>query len=462
MPRHYEFFLACRYLRKKRLAIFSIIAVALSVAMLIVVTSVMGGFVEQVNKACHGFYGDLIVRADSLMGFPYYEELITEAENLPEVVAATPVIKQFGLLRVDQPGFKLFVKAVSLLGIEPEGYSKITNFKQGLHKQSDWLGLPSLELPEYYENDPRYRESGACIVGVGVLYNRQSDGEYQRYPQLYHSPVILTTVPLKRTGMIDTSMQESRRFLLVDDSDTSIPFDLPPVYIDFAVAQRLSGMHAYTDMDGNEEPGKTSQVQVRVAEGADIEKVRGKLKDIWQKIKDEKGDPGAVMVVETWGEQEGIAGLINQLERDRTLMTILFVIMGLVSIFLIFCIFFVIVTEKTPDIGIIKSVGAPSRGVGRIFLAYGAAIGLLGAVLGLAAGWPFVIHINAIHDWVAQTFGWRIYDPNVLLFPDIPNEVDWQAAVIIVVLALAGSLVGSLIPAVRAAMMKPVKALRYE
>jgi lipoprotein-releasing system permease protein len=462
MPRHYEFFLTCRYLRKKRLAIFSVIAVALSVAMLIVVTSVMGGFVKQVSKACHGFYGDIIVRADSLMGFPYYEELITEAEKLPAVEAATPVIKQFSLLRIDQPGFKLFVKAVSLLGIRPEGYSKITDFKQGLWKQSDRPGPLSLELPEYFADDPKYRDSGACIVGVGVPYNRQPDGSYKRYKQLYNSPVILTILPFKRTGMIDTSMQKSRRFLLVDDSETSIPFNLQPVYIHFDVAQKLSNMHAYTDIDGNKEPAKTSQVQVRVAEGVNIEQVKGNLRNIWQKIKDEKGDPGAVMVVETWGEQELIASLINQLERDRTLMTILFVIMGVVSIFLIFCIFFVIVTEKTPDIGIIKSVGAPSRGVGRIFLAYGTAIGLLGAVLGLAAGWPFVIHINSIHGWFAQTFGWRVYDPNVMLFPDIPNEVDWFAAVIIMVSALVGSLIGSMIPAIRAALMKPIKALRYE
>ena len=462
MPRHYEFFLACRYLRKKRLAIFSVIAVALSVAMLIVVTSVMGGFVKQVGKACHGFYGDIIVRADSLMGFPYYEELISEAEKLPEVAAATPVIKQFSLLRIDQEGFKLFVKAVSLLGIRPEGYSKITNFKQGLWKQSEQLGPPSLDLPEYWANDPKYRDSGACIVGVEVPYNRQPDGSYQRYPQLYYKPVILTIVPLKRSGTIDLGMQEVRPFLLIDDSETSIPFDLPPVYIRFDVAQKLSGMHGYTDIDGNKIPAKTSQVQVRVAQGADMEEVRGKLQGIWQEIIAAKGDPGAVMVFETWGEQEGIARLINQLQRDRTLMTVLFVIMGVVSIFLIFCIFFVIVTEKTPDIGIIKSVGASSGGVGRIFLAYAAAIGLLGAVLGLAAGWPFVIHINAIHNWVAQTFGWRIYDPNVLLFPDIPNEVDWFATAIIMVAALAGSLVGSLIPAVRAALMKPVKALRYE
>ncbi|NIA06787.1 MAG: FtsX-like permease family protein [Actinobacteria bacterium] len=462
MPRHYEFFLICRYLRKKRLAIFSIVAVALSVAMLIVVTSVMGGFVRQYRQACHGFYGDIIVRADSLMGFPYYEDLIAQAEQLPDVKVATPVIKQFSLLRIDQPGFKLFVRVVSVLGIEPNGYSKITNFKQSLWKQSLLPGPPTLDLPEGFADDPKYRDSGACIVGVEVPYNRQPDGSYKRYPQLYDSPVILTILPLKRTGMIDTDVRVSHPFLLIDDSETSIFSELPPVYIRFDIAQNMSRMYAYRDIDGNEEPAKTSQVQIRVRDGADVERVRRQLQDIWQKIITVKGDPETVMVFETWDEQEGIAPLINQLEHDRALLTILFVIMGVVSIFLIFCIFFVIVTEKIPDIGIIKSVGASSAGVGRIFLAYAGAIGLLGAILGLAMGWPFVVHINAIHDWIAHTFGWRIYDPNVLVFPYIPNEVDWFAAVIIIASALVGSLIGSMIPAIRAALMKPIKALRYE
>ena len=97
-----------------------------------------------------------------------------------------------------------------------------------------------------------------------------------------------------------------------------------------------------------------------------------------------------------------------------------------------------------------------------MFLAYALAVGVVGTLLGLAMGWPFVVHINSIHDWVAQTFGWRIYDPAVLLFPHIPNNVDWSATWIIIISALVGSLIGSMIPAVRAALMKPIKALRYE
>jgi len=464
MLRHFELFLACRYLRKKRLAFFSVVAVALSVAMLIVVSSVMGGFVEQFRITCHSFYGDIIVRSDGLMGFPYYEELIAEVNKLQGVEAATPVIRQFGLLRIDQEGqFKLFVKVVNILGIQPEGYSKITNFKQGLWQQSHRPGPPTLDLPANFVPVPGLNIKGACIVGVEVLYNRDAQGNYDRPPQLYGSPAILTMLPLKHTGLLDMEGRVNYPFLLIDDSETSVPLiDEQTVYISFDVAQQMSRMMAYEDDDGNEVPAKTSQVQIRVKPGVNLQQLRGQVRDIWQKIIAIKGDPGGAVVFETWDEQEGISRLINQLEHDRTLMTILFGIMGIVSIFLIFCIFFVIVTEKIPDIGIIKSVGASSAGVGRIFLAYALAVGVVGTLLGLAIGWPFVIHINTIHDWLARTFGWRIYDPSVLLFPHIPNEVDWYATTIIIISALVGSLIGSMIPAIRAALMKPIKALRYE
>ena len=464
MLRHLELFLACRYLLKKRLAFFSIVAVALSVAMLIVVTSVMGGYVKQVSKSCHRFYGDIVVRADSLMGFPYYQDLIAEAQKLPAVVVATPVIKQFGLLRIDQEGiFKLFVKPVSILGIEPEGYSKITKFKEGLWQQSKLPGPPTLDLSPDLELEPALRIRGACIVGVEATYNRRPDGTYNRQPLLYNSPVILTMLPLKHTGLPDTqALRVNYQFLLIDDSKTAIPFDLPPVYIRFDVAQRMLRMSGYQDDDGNQVPAKTSQVQIRTTSGADLQDVLTQLQRIWYRIIAVKGDPQGAVVFETWDQQEAVSKLINQLQHDRTLLTVLFGIMGAVSVFLIFCIFFVIVTEKTPDIGILKSLGTSGPAVGRIFLGYAAAIGVVGTLLGLALGWPFVVHINVIHDWIAQTFGWQIYDPDVLLFPHIPNEVDFSATTIIMIAALVGSLIGSMVPAIRAALMKPIKALRYE
>lgn len=462
MLRHFELFLACRYLKKKRLAFFSIAAVALSVAMLIVVSSVTGGFVKQLNSACHDFSGDIIVRADSLLGFPGYDELIAEALKLDTVRAATPVIKQFGMFRIKQKQFKPFVTGVNIVGIEPKSYSKITKFKQSLYKQSKRPGPPNFDIPKEYADIPRL--AGACIVGVEVPYNRGPDGNYERNESLYNTDIILITVALRHTSGLLSDMDVQRKLLLIDDSETSTPFDEQTVYIPFSLAQEMCRMVEYRDDDtGQVEPARASQVLIGAEDGVDLRKLRSDIQKIWDDIATAKGYRDSQVIFETWDEQEGgMSRVIGQLERDRALLTILFSIMGVVSVFLIFCIFFVIVSEKIPDIGIVKSIGGSSGAVGRIFFVYAGAVGVVGAFLGLAMAWPFVLHINTIHEWISHTFDWRIYDPSVLLFPSIPNEVDWHATTIIIIAAVLGSLIGSMIPAARAALMKPIQALRYE
>ena len=461
MLRHFELFLACRYLKKRRLAFFSVAAVALSVAMLIVVRSVTGGFVKQFRSSYHNSSGDIIIRAESLMGFPYYDELIGRARKLDGVVEATPVIKQFGLFRIEQTKFRFNDAGVEIFGIKPGEYSKITNFKQSLYNQKKHEAPATLEVPKkYYDTISGLK--GGCIVGVELPYNRKSDGSFKREEDLYGSLISLTILPFKRSGALDVE-RVIYKFILIDDSETSVfSVDAQTVYIDFDVAQRMTRMGSYQDDDGRIEPARTSRVLVRTNGQVDLAGLCDQLKKIWGEIAAEKGYIGSSVVFETWDEQESISRVIAQFNRESNLMTTLFGIMGMVSVFLIFCIFFVIVTEKIPDIGIIKSVGGSGWGVGRIFFTYAGAVGVVGALLGLAMGWPFVVHINAIHDWVAQILGWRVYDASILLFPDIPNEVDWSAAVIIMIAAVAGSLVGSMIPAIRAATMKPIQALRYE
>ncbi|MCY2924634.1 MAG: FtsX-like permease family protein, partial [Planctomycetota bacterium] len=143
-------------------------------------------------------------------------------------------------------------------------------------------------------------------------------------------------------------------------------------------------------------------------------------------------------------------------------VVIMFGVISLVAIVLIIVIFYMIVMQKTWDIGVLMSMGASRPGIAGIFLAYGAAVGLVGAVGGIALGWAFVRQINPISDFIADSFGFRVWDREFFMFRQIPNEVDPATVWWIAVSAVVAGLVGAMIPAIRAARMQPVEALRYE
>ena len=148
---------------------------------------------------------------------------------------------------------------------------------------------------------------------------------------------------------------------------------------------------------------------------------------------------------------------------EKFLVLIMFGVISIVAVFLILCIFYMIVQEKTRDVGIIKSIGGSTEGVAAVFLAYGAAIGLVGAILGSFLGTVFVDHINEIQDMLARINpDWRVWSPETYSFDKIPSEWKWVEVLAISGLAIVASIVGAAFPAIRAGRTWPVESLRYE
>jgi lipoprotein-releasing system permease protein len=164
--------------------------------------------------------------------------------------------------------------------------------------------------------------------------------------------------------------------------------------------------------------------------------------------------------VATWEQIQG--NFIAAVEHEVVLTTALFGIISMVAVLLIFCIFYMIVLEKTKDIGVIKSVGATAGGILQLFLGYGLAIGVVGSGLGLTAAYLIVHNINELHAWLGREMGIVIWDPETYQFDKIPNNMNPATAAWIVAVAILSALLGALLPAIRAARMNPVEALRYE
>ena len=163
----------------------------------------------------------------------------------------------------------------------------------------------------------------------------------------------------------------------------------------------------------------------------------------------------------TW--QESQAHIIAPVEKERILVTILFGIISLVAVALILCILYMIVLQKTRDIGIVKALGGSSAGVSLIFVIYGAAVGIAGSVLGTLLGVLVVRNINEIQDFlISVNPAWRVWDLEVYSFDRIPSSVSFWDAAFVIAAAVAASTIGSLAAAWRAGSMQPVEALRYE
>lgn len=154
--------------------------------------------------------------------------------------------------------------------------------------------------------------------------------------------------------------------------------------------------------------------------------------------------------------------MISAVQKERLLVLFLFSIISVVSLFLILAIFWAMVSEKTKDVGTLRAIGASRSGIAGIWLLYALAIGVVGAALGVGLAYLIVVNINPIHEWLGRALNVQIWDPRIYYFVKIPNEVDSSAAVFVFLVGVLSSAAAALWPAVRAANMNPVRALRFE
>ncbi len=279
----------------------------------------------------------------------------------------------------------------------------------------------------------------------------------------------LTLLPLGKGGSLDMDITPNTWPLsVIDDSKTDISqVDSGYVYVPFDKLQQLNDMGEETASDGTRFPARCSAVHLKVRPGyedeAALAAVRGKVQQRWDEFFASHPDAlggGSDISIKTWRERQVM--IISSVSAQRTLVVIMLGIISTVAIVLIFVLFYTIVLQKTKDVGVIKALGGSSFGVAQIFLGYGAAVGLVGSIIGTVGGSIFVHYINPIHDWVGRTTGLKIWNREWFIFDKIPNQVEPLTAVVIVIAAVVAGIIGALLPSMLAARMQPVEALRYE
>jgi lipoprotein-releasing system permease protein len=281
--------------------------------------------------------------------------------------------------------------------------------------------------------------------------------------------VRLTTIAIRpNESRVDPNDKSESVYWIVDDSHTGLwQYDNTFVYVPFEKLQNdllMTGSEA-TGSDGKKItlPARTSDIHVRVKPDYDLNEARKQVQKVIDQVMLGHRNDAMLFIpptVQTWREKQHV--WIDAITNEKLLTVFLFAIISVVAVFLVFCIFYMIVMEKTKDIGIIKSVGATSSGVAAIFLGYGLAIGLVGSLLGLLCSYLIVHYINELHAGLGRLLGIQIWNPEVYLFDKIPNTMSWRDIAVIVPIAIVSSVLGALIPAFRAARMHPVESLRWE
>lgn len=520
----YQALLTKKYLTSKLMPILAMLAVMLSVATILITWSVMGGFLKTLVNSGRSLIGDVTISWPNV-GFAHYDELIVMLEDDDLIVGATPIIETFGLIQLPDDRIELVtIKGIQVETYNSVTNYEDTIWWKPIDEPTakDKDGSDARLEPDFQDAMEMFRQNAmsltrrnadsgiverAGVLGVEVtgLNIRTSDGIYDPRQFGFRAmpdggvervagfmpaggSVGLTVLSLDSTGKpvdpitrtIPIANEFQSGIYEIDKSTIFVPLEVMQEMLRLDEARRVevSTNPFETEVDPQTgevrpkqsevigiDPARVTTVLVKAKEGVDVIQVRERVFAIYQEFeaKHQGEVPGVFSMenqIRTWEEMN--ATMINAVKKETGLVLFIFGIVSFTSVFLVLAIFWSMVSEKTKDIGILRALGASTPGVAWLWIRYGTVIGLIGAVLGTAAGYAVVININTIHDWLGSTFNLVIWDPRTYYFIEIPKEVDPSKAIIVFVVGVLTCVLGSLIPAFHSAKMDPVKALRFE
>lgn len=436
-----KLFLWLRYLRKKKIVFLSMAAVAMSVALLIVVASLFGGFIDVFEQSAVKAMGDVVLGPP--VKFPKYEELIRRLEQMKVVESASATLSAEGLLHLGKGDVR---------GVEIWGVSNLdTRFSK-------------VERVSGNEYPVSRNEQSVCgLVGIGVVAepNEETDEyDFDAVKKVIGQEAVLTTgamIKAQEDSGAVTVRRKTVRFTIADVVFTGVYYlDKRLVYLPIEEVQRV--------LYPNESEGVAGQIQIKLRAGAETDAALAEIRGVWESFATEQlgWEPHLIRRTTIVTAKQMQSRYVAEFRKQMGVLLLIFGIVSLSAVLLIFCIFYMIVETRQKDIAIIKSCGATNGSVALIFVGFGICVGLVGSGMGMILGDIVTKNINIIEEWIRIIFGLKLWKSSVYMFSKIPNEVDWNSALFIALSAVIAAAVGALIPAIIALRTRPVNVLRYE
>ena len=191
--------------------------------------------------------------------------------------------------------------------------------------------------------------------------------------------------------------------------------------------------------------------------------LRVKFKDIFAapaRIKEIAKQLGGDLTTSDWAKEN--ASYFRAVRIEKTMMTLILMLVVAVAAFNIVCALVMVVNEKRTDIAILRTIGITPRAIVAVFITQGVLIGWIGALVGLGMGLAIAFNVKTIVPFLESVFGMQIFDPTVYVITQVPSEVQWPQVIVIATTALVLTVLATIYPAVRGAATQPADALRYE
>jgi lipoprotein-releasing system permease protein len=411
----YELFIGLRYTRAKRrnhfisfISLVSMLGIALGVAALIVVLSVMNGFQEELRARILGVASHAQVSGVNNTLADWRAVAAVVGRN-PEVKAMAPYVMGQGMLSNGQR-----VQGAIVRGVLPDEEDRVADI--GSHMRAGSL------------SDLRPGEFGIVLgielargLGVGV-----GDKVVVIAPQGQVTPagILPRLKQFRVVGIFEVGMYEYDAGLALAHLDDAAKL--------FSLGDRVSGLRLKLD-DLYRAPRVSQEIQALLPDD---------------------------LYVTDWTQQH--ANFFRAVQIEKNVMFIILLLIVAVAAFNIVSTLVMMVTDKQADIAILRTLGASPGSIMKIFIVQGAMIGVIGTLMGALGGVLLALNVETVVPAIERLFGVHFLAKDVYYISELPSKLMWGDVTVITLVSLVLSLLATLYPSWRASRTNPAEALRYE